>query len=140
MCVCMFSHSVVSNSSTTSWTLAHQALLGIGFPRQEYWSGFPFPLPRDLSDPGIETSSPALQADSLPLSHLGSPRPNYRPQLFLLSKTTYPSIRKLKKKFCKEKVIRNIKKPKNKQKSPPHFENTEKASELDMARMLGLSD
>ena len=37
------------------------------------WSGLPFPPPGDLPDPGIETTSPALQADSLPLSHLGSP-------------------------------------------------------------------
>ena len=37
----------------------------MGFPRQEYWSGLPFPFPRDLSDPGIEHGSPALHADSL---------------------------------------------------------------------------
>ena len=46
--------------------------LSMGFPRQEYWGGLPFPLPGDLPDPGIEPSSPAWQADSLPLSHLGS--------------------------------------------------------------------
>ena len=39
--------------------------------RQEYWSGLPFPSPGDLSHPGIEPRSPALQADSLPLSHQG---------------------------------------------------------------------
>jgi len=38
----------------------------MGFPRQEYWSGLPFPSPGDLSDPGVETRSQALQADSLP--------------------------------------------------------------------------
>ena len=38
----------------------------MGFPRQEYWSGWPFPSPGDLPDPGIEPSSPAFQADSLP--------------------------------------------------------------------------
>ena len=43
------------------------------FPRQEYWSGLPFPSPGDLLNPGIESVSPALQADSLPLCHLGSP-------------------------------------------------------------------
>ena len=43
------------------------------FPRQKYWSGLPFPSPGDLCDPGIEPASPALQADSLPLSYLGSP-------------------------------------------------------------------
>ena len=49
----------------TSWTVAHQAPLPMGFSRQEYWSGLPFPSPRDLLDPGIEPGSPALQADSL---------------------------------------------------------------------------
>ena len=43
------------------------------FSRQEYWSGLPFPPPGDLPDSGIEPTSPALQVDSLPLSHLGSP-------------------------------------------------------------------
>ena len=38
----------------------------MGFPRQEYWSGLPFPSPGHLSDPGIETKSPALQSDSIP--------------------------------------------------------------------------
>ena len=42
-----------------------------GFSRQEYWSGLPCPSPGDLPDPGIEPVSPALQADSLPLSHQG---------------------------------------------------------------------
>ena len=50
----------------TPWTIACQAPLSMGFPRQEYWSRLPFPSPRDLSDPGIEPGSPALQADSLP--------------------------------------------------------------------------
>ena len=48
------------------WTVAHQAPLSVGFSRQEYWSGLPFPSPGDLADPGIEPGSPALQADSLP--------------------------------------------------------------------------
>ena len=37
-----------------------------GFPRQEYWSGLPFPSPEDLPDPGVEPTSPSLQADCLP--------------------------------------------------------------------------
>ena len=45
----------------------------MGFPRQEYWSGLPFPSPEDLPYPGIEPTSPAWQADSSPLSHLASP-------------------------------------------------------------------
>ena len=42
------------------------------FPRQKYWNGLPFPSPRDIPDLGIKAASPALQADSLPVSHLGS--------------------------------------------------------------------
>ena len=49
----------------TPWTVAHQAPPSMGFSRQEYWSGLLFPSPGDLPDPGIETRSPALQADSL---------------------------------------------------------------------------
>ena len=48
----------------TPWTVAHQAPLSMGFSRQEYWSGLPFPSPGDLLDPGIEPRSLALQADS----------------------------------------------------------------------------
>ena len=55
------------------WTGARQAPLSLGFSRQEYWSGLPRPPPEDLPDPDIKPASPAWQADSLPLSHLGSP-------------------------------------------------------------------
>ena len=70
VCVCV-SHSVMSNSL---WPhrLALQAPLSMGFSKQEYWSGLPFPFPGDLPNPGTETESPAapaLQADSLPLNH-----------------------------------------------------------------------
>ena len=51
--------------TVTTWSVALQALLSMGFPRQEYWSGLPFPTPGDLPNPGIEPWSPALQADSL---------------------------------------------------------------------------
>ena len=57
--------SLVSDSAT-AWTVAHQAPLSVGFSRQEYWSGLPFPPPGDLPDPEIKPGSPALQADSLP--------------------------------------------------------------------------
>ena len=57
----------------TPWTVAHQASLSMGFPRQKYWSGLPFPPPGDLHNPGIELASSMLQVDSLPLSHRGSP-------------------------------------------------------------------
>ena len=72
MCV-RVSYSVVYEFSVTPWTGAHQAPLSVGFPRQQYWSGLPFPSPGDLPDPGIEPMSSALQADSLPLSHQGIP-------------------------------------------------------------------
>ena len=49
----------------TPWTVAYQASLSIGFSRQEYWSGLPFPSPGDLPDPGIEPRSPTLEADAL---------------------------------------------------------------------------
>ena len=50
----------------TPWTVACQAPLSMGFYRQEYCSGLPFPFPGDLPDPEIEPRSPALQAESLP--------------------------------------------------------------------------
>ena len=48
------------------WTIAHQAPLSMEFPKQEYWSGLPFPSPGHLLNPGIKPGSPELQADSLP--------------------------------------------------------------------------
>ena len=60
----------------TPWTVAYQALLSMGFSRQEYWSGLPFPSPGDLPDPGIEPRSPTLQADALPSEAPGRPRGN----------------------------------------------------------------
>ena len=56
------------------WTAAHQAPLSVGFSRQEYWSGLPFPSPGDLPNPGIEHQSPALQADALPSEPPGKPK------------------------------------------------------------------
>ena len=52
--------SVVSDSLRLLRTVALQALLSVGFPRQEYWSGLPFPPPGDLPDPAIKHRSPAL--------------------------------------------------------------------------------
>ena len=73
----MFSRSIYFFSCVrlflTLWTVARQAFLSMEFSRQEYWSGSPVPFPGDLSDSGIEPRSPALQADSLPLIHQGSP-------------------------------------------------------------------
>ena len=68
----MLSH--VSNCFATPWTVICQAPLSKGFPRQEYWSGLPLPSPGDLPDPEFKHTSPAWQVNSLPLSHLGSPK------------------------------------------------------------------
>ena len=57
----------------TPWTVAHQAPPSMGFSRQEYWSGLPFPSPGDLPDPGIKPGSPALQADVLTFEPPGKP-------------------------------------------------------------------
>ena len=80
VCVCVYVHvhaySVVSNSFTTPWTVARQAPLSMEFSRQEYWSGLPLPSPGNLPNLGIKPvplASPGLQADSLLLSHQGSP-------------------------------------------------------------------
>ena len=69
-CIC---HSVVPASFVTPWTVAHQAPLSMGFSRQEYWSGQPFPSPGHLPDPGIKPGSAALQADSLQSKPPGKP-------------------------------------------------------------------
>ena len=57
----------------TPWTVAHEALPSMGFSRQEYWSGLPFPSPGNLPDPGNEPRSPALQADALTSEPPGKP-------------------------------------------------------------------
>ena len=69
----------------TAWTVAYQAPLPMGFSRQQYWSGLPFPSPADLSNPGIEPRSPALQTDSLPSEPPG--------------KSVYQASKKKKKKY-----------------------------------------
>ena len=65
--------AVTSDSFATLLTMAHQAPLSMGFPRQEYRSGLPYPSSEDRSDLGIEPSFPALQEDSLSLSQKGNP-------------------------------------------------------------------
>ena len=55
----MFSHSIMSDSLRTPWTVLSQAPLSMGFSQQEnYWSGLPFPSPGNLPNPGIELISP----------------------------------------------------------------------------------
>ena len=57
----------------TPWTVTYQAPPSLGFFRQEYWSGLPFPSPGDLPDPGIKPRSLALQADTLTSEPPGKP-------------------------------------------------------------------
>ena len=58
----------------TPWMVAYQAPWSMGFSRQEYWSGLPFPTPGELPNPGIEPGSPALQTDALLSEPLGGQR------------------------------------------------------------------
>ena len=84
--------------SVTLQTVARHAPLSMGFFRQEYWSGLPCP-PEDLSDPGSEPTCPALQANSLLLSHQGR---EFKKQGYLLKHEdikTYDGNEKLLKDF-----------------------------------------
>ena len=74
LCCVLLSHVQLF---VTPWTVANQAPLSMGFPRQEYWSGLPFPPPGDLPDPGTEPVSPTFQADSLPSEPRGKPINTY---------------------------------------------------------------
>ena len=60
----------------TPWTIVHQAPPSMGFSRQEYWSGLPFPSLGNLPNPGIEPRSPALQEDTL------TPEPPGKPYIY----------------------------------------------------------
>ena len=64
----------MSDPFATPWTVACQAPLCMGFPRQEYWSGLPFPSPRDLPDPGIKPASPALSGSFFTTELPGKPK------------------------------------------------------------------
>ena len=78
----IFSVAAVVSDFPNLWTVACQAPLPMGFSRQEYRSGFPCPPPGDLPDLGIEPASPALQMDSLLLSHQRIPISNMNLCLF----------------------------------------------------------
>ena len=60
------------------WTAAHQAPLSMGFSRQEYWSGLPFPSPGDLPHPGIKPRSPTLWTDALPSEPSGKSKQKWK--------------------------------------------------------------
>ena len=86
--------SVVS-SSVTPWTGSCQAPPSTEFSRQEYWSGLPFPPPRDLRDPEIEPGSPlspALQADSFTTEPPGKPKLCYSLLALLLPSMLWPAL------------------------------------------------
>ena len=68
----------------TPWTVAYEATPSMGFSRQKYWSGVPFPSAGDLPDPGMEPRSPALQADGLPSKPPGN-RANMGVKVYVLS-------------------------------------------------------
>ena len=74
----MYGGGLVAKSCPTlaiPWTVARQAPLSMGFSRQEYWSGLPFPSPGDPPDSGIEPESPGFNCRQMiyPLSYEGSP-------------------------------------------------------------------
>ena len=74
--MCMYnrmSSLLRSDCFATLWTVAHQASLSMGVPRQEHWSGLLFISPKDIPNPGIRPTSPVLQVNSLLPSHWGSP-------------------------------------------------------------------
>ena len=63
----------MSGSFVTPWTAVCQDPLSMEFPRQEYWSGLPFPSPGDLSDPGVESVSPTLASKLFTTEPPGKP-------------------------------------------------------------------
>ena len=74
------------------WMVAYQAPPSMGFSRQEYWSGLPFPSPGDLPNPGIEPGSPALQTDALPYEPLGKLTISHLTrQIFFIIQSATPS-------------------------------------------------
>ena len=78
--------SVLSDSFETPWTVAPQAPLSMGFPRQEYWSGLPFPPPEDLPNPRIEPesfASPTLADEFFTPAPPGEPQKKRRRKLKL---------------------------------------------------------
>ena len=113
-CACVLSHFSPVWFFMTLWTVAHLAPLSMGSSRQEYWSGLPYPSPRDLPDPGIKPESPkasVLQADSLLLSHRGSPHdtmcpPNLHFSAFPEAKSNY--LIQSESIMCKQKSAGNF--------------------------------
>ena len=82
----------------------------MGFPRQEYWSGLPFPSPGYLPDPGIEPRSSALQADCLPSEPPGKPNKVHNTCNALESSRNHPSIPVSMEKLSSRKLVLAAKK------------------------------
>ena len=79
-CVCLLSHVRIF---ATPWTVSCQAPLSIGFSRQEYWSGLPFPPPGDLPYPEVEPMSPALTGGFFTTEPPGKPtKEHLHPKLY----------------------------------------------------------
>ena len=85
--ILLFSHSVMSDSFC-DWTVAHQASLYMGFPKQEYWRGLPFPSLGDLPHSGIELASPALAGGFF----TAEPPGKYHTALWPISKKDNPNF------------------------------------------------
>ena len=83
----------MSDFFATPWTEARQAPPSMGFFKQEYWNGLPFPSPGDLPDPGIKPASPAWQADSLP-SELPGKLLTYIQYYYIHANTLYMRVHK----------------------------------------------
>ena len=91
----------------TPWNVSHQASQSIEFSRQEYWIGWPFPFPENLSNPGFEHGSSTLQADSLPSEAPGKPIKQFK--LYLVSiATMWNNTPKYLIFLCKEGSIQGL--------------------------------
>ena len=82
----------MSDSFVTPWTIACQALLSMGFPRQKYWNGLPFPSAGDLSSPGIEPTSPALAGGYSTTQPPGKPTDAYSLLVIRVKRYRFPSF------------------------------------------------
>ena len=89
VCVCQSLSCV--RLFATPWTVACQAPLSMGFFREEYWSGLPFPSPGDPPNPGIKPGSSRSQAESLPSEPTGKPNNVYVSLLFSQIISPFPS-------------------------------------------------
>ena len=98
--VCMLGHFSRVWLFASLWTISHQAPLSTGFSRKEYWSGLPCPPPRNLPNPGIEPTSPALQVDSSLLTHEGSPVKTYPATGHFILKNASPYKGKAAVSYC----------------------------------------